>query len=271
MRDVLPDIERWHAAGKRIALATVISIVGSAPRGVGATLAVNERRRYRGSVSGGCVEPAVIEEGLTTIRTGQPKLLTYGITEEQNVEQIGLSCGGEIGVFVERSTSPTSNRSSPPSTAQQPTVRAVIIRRAGGMAAATLGDSATWLPDPELARTSALWRPHGLDDAVSTQGARLVARSRRVGDGDGGDAEGREVFFEVYQPVATLIIVGAGHISIPLTRLAKMLGYHVTVIDARAAFATRERLPDADELLVEWPDEAMAQPAISERHRRRRV
>src|SRR5215471_14179913 len=102
MRDVINDVERWLAEGKRIALATVISRNGSAPRNVGATLAVSDGMEVSGSVSGGCVEPAVIEEGLSALRTGKPKLLKFGISEEQNVERIGLSCGGEIEVFVER-------------------------------------------------------------------------------------------------------------------------------------------------------------------------
>jgi len=85
MREVLEDIERWRAQGQRMALATVVSVVGSAPRGVGATLAVNEAGEVSGSVSGGCVEPAVIEEALRVIRTDRPALLTFGITEEQNV------------------------------------------------------------------------------------------------------------------------------------------------------------------------------------------
>src|SRR5262245_1157874 len=102
MRDVLTEIERWQAEGKRIARATVVSVTGSAPRGIGATLAVTEEDEISGSVSGGCVEPAVIEEGMRALRTGRPRLLQFGITEEQNVEQIGLSCGGEIRVFVEQ-------------------------------------------------------------------------------------------------------------------------------------------------------------------------
>src|SRR5262249_1586063 len=102
MRDVLAEIGRWQAEGKQIGRATVISVAGSAPRGVGATLAVTEDHEISGSVSGGCVEPAVIEEGLRAIRTGRPKLLQFGITEEQNVEHICLSSGGAIRVFVEQ-------------------------------------------------------------------------------------------------------------------------------------------------------------------------
>lgn len=101
MKDVLPDIEKWRAHGERVAIATVVHVVGSAPRQEGAKLAVSEKGEIAGSVSGGCVEPAVIHQALQTIRTGVPKMLTFGISEEDNLAQIGLSCGGEISVFVE--------------------------------------------------------------------------------------------------------------------------------------------------------------------------
>jgi xanthine/CO dehydrogenase XdhC/CoxF family maturation factor len=102
MRDVLPDIEIWRAHGERVALATVISMAGSAPRRPGAKLAVSEKGEISGSVSGGCVEPAVIETAMQVIKNGRPQLLEFGITEEENIEQIGLACGGTIQVFVER-------------------------------------------------------------------------------------------------------------------------------------------------------------------------
>ena len=102
MRDVLPDIEKWRARGERVALATVVSMQGSAPRRPGAKLAVSESGELTGSVSGGCVEPAVVQAALEVIEDGKPQLLEFGITEEENVEQIGLACGGTIHVFVER-------------------------------------------------------------------------------------------------------------------------------------------------------------------------
>ena len=102
MRDVMSDIENWRAQGEQVALATVISMAGSAPRRPGAKLAVSEKGEISGSVSGGCVEPAVIETAMRVMKNGQPQLLEFGITEEQNIEQIGLACGGTIRVFVER-------------------------------------------------------------------------------------------------------------------------------------------------------------------------
>jgi xanthine/CO dehydrogenase XdhC/CoxF family maturation factor len=102
MRDVLPDIEKWRANGERVAIATVVSMAGSAPRRPGAKLAVSESGELAGSVSGGCVEPAVITSAMEVIENGQPQMLEFGITEEENIEQIGLACGGTIRVFVER-------------------------------------------------------------------------------------------------------------------------------------------------------------------------
>jgi xanthine/CO dehydrogenase XdhC/CoxF family maturation factor len=102
MRDVLPDIEKWRSRGDNIALATVVSMVGSAPRRPGAKLAVNENGELTGSVSGGCVEPAVVHAAMEVLKTGRPQMLEFGISEEDNIEQIGLACGGTIHVFVEK-------------------------------------------------------------------------------------------------------------------------------------------------------------------------
>ena len=102
MRDVLPDIEKWRAHGERVALATVVSMAGSAPRRPGAKLAVSEKGELSGSVSGGCVEPAVVHTALEVIKDGKPQMLEFGISEEDNIAQIGLACGGTIQVFVER-------------------------------------------------------------------------------------------------------------------------------------------------------------------------
>jgi xanthine/CO dehydrogenase XdhC/CoxF family maturation factor len=102
MRDVLPDIEKWRAEGEKVAVATVVSMAGSAPRQPGAKLAVSEKGELSGSVSGGCVEPAVVQAAMEVMKSGKPQMLEFGITEEQNIEKIGLSCGGTIHVFVER-------------------------------------------------------------------------------------------------------------------------------------------------------------------------
>ncbi|MBV8695842.1 MAG: XdhC family protein [Chloroflexi bacterium] len=102
MRDILPDVEKWRSRGERVAIATVVRAYGSAPRRPGAKLAVSEKGEMAGSVSGGCVEPAVVESAMEVIKDGRPQMLEFGITEEENIEQIGLACGGTIHVFVEK-------------------------------------------------------------------------------------------------------------------------------------------------------------------------
>jgi xanthine/CO dehydrogenase XdhC/CoxF family maturation factor len=101
MRDLIATIEAWRARGNMVALATVVKTGGSTPRPLGAQMIVNSRGEFAGSVSGGCVEGAVIEQALRVIQTGKPQLLQYGIADE-TAWDVGLSCGGMIEVFVER-------------------------------------------------------------------------------------------------------------------------------------------------------------------------
>lgn len=100
MREVLPDIERWRDEGKQVALATVVKVYGSAPRPLGAKMAISDQGEMSGSVSGGCVEGAVVEEALAVLKSGQPRLVEYGIADELAFS-VGLACGGNIQVFVE--------------------------------------------------------------------------------------------------------------------------------------------------------------------------
>ncbi|MGO8948467.1 MAG: XdhC family protein [Ktedonobacterales bacterium] len=267
MREVMPEVEQWLTSGEQIAVARVISVVGSAPRGLGATLAINENGGISGSVSGGCVEPAVIEEGMRSIRTGKPRLLTFGITEEQNLEQIGLSCGGEIRVFVERlERSDVTLALLRALQFEEPTALATVIsappgrsQLVGGQLLVTMGPRGKEAILGTLDQTP-------LERSITTDAYELLQRGecdiRRYSE-PGGAEHSIEVFYGVFPAPPRLVIVGAGHISMPLTKLAKVLGYHVIVVDAREAFATRERFPDADDVLVEWPDEALGRLIIS--------
>jgi xanthine/CO dehydrogenase XdhC/CoxF family maturation factor len=101
MRELLPYIEKWQTEGKSVALATVVKVYGSAPRPLGAKMAVSSGGEMIGSVSGGCVEGAVFEEAQTVMKSGQAKLIEYGIADELAFEKVGLACGGNIEVFVE--------------------------------------------------------------------------------------------------------------------------------------------------------------------------
>ena len=100
-RDILATAAEWRAAGRGVALATVVTTWGSSPRPVGSQLVVDEAGRFAGSVSGGCIEGAVIREAVDAIATGRPRLLDFGVTNEQAWE-VGLACGGKVQVYVER-------------------------------------------------------------------------------------------------------------------------------------------------------------------------
>ena len=100
MKEILPEVEAWQEAGEKVVVATVVATRRSAPRPVGTSLAVSESGKMCGSVSGGCVESDFFDNAMEVMRTGEPKLLHYGITDDQAWE-VGLPCGGEIDVFVE--------------------------------------------------------------------------------------------------------------------------------------------------------------------------
>ena len=101
MRELLPDIERWRSQSKQVALATVVKVYGSAPRPLGAKMAISSDGEMVGSVSGGCVEGAVVTEALDVIGSGKAKMLEFGVADE-TAWGVGLSCGGRIKVYVER-------------------------------------------------------------------------------------------------------------------------------------------------------------------------
>lgn len=261
MRDTIEDVARWQAAGKGVAQATVVSLVGSAPRGVGATLVVSDAGEIVGSVSNGCVEPDVVERAQRAIHSGRPRLMTYGVSEEQNYERIGLSCGGEIRVFIERLTLDATLEALEAAAREgRPAVRALVIA-APETRAELVGQSLITILGDEAARGD-------LDAEIR---APIERRARGLLGGSSSvtetltlaDGTEIEVFYQTLTPPRALLLVGAGHISVPLARLAKVLDYHVTVVDPREAFATRERIPDADEIIQEWPDEAMAKLEIN--------
>jgi xanthine/CO dehydrogenase XdhC/CoxF family maturation factor len=100
-QDILAEASSWRGQGRKVALATVVTTWGSSPRPVGSQLAVDDQGKFIGSVSGGCIEGTVIREALDVIQSGQPRLLDFGVTNEQAWE-VGLACGGKVQVFVER-------------------------------------------------------------------------------------------------------------------------------------------------------------------------
>jgi len=211
VREALDAVRRWRSDGKAVALATVVATRRSAPRPLGSKLAVSESGDLAGSVSGGCVESDVAAQASEVLSSGRPRLVSYGIADEDAWE-VGLPCGGEIDVFLER-----------------------------------VEDE---LPDPE-----------------APQVAFTVVEGNRVGEHwvspDGVtrtgllELEGERVFAEILGPPPLLLIFGAVDLADELCRAAGGLGWRTVVTDARARFATRERIPSAGEVFVAWPEEVL--------------
>ena len=241
MREVLADIERWRAQGERVALATVIATRKSAPRPVGAKLAVSEGGEMAGSVSGGCVENEVFGHACEVLDGAQPQLLKYGISDELALT-VGLPCGGEIDVFVDAPNEELLDRLKRVIETDERAVLFSVVEGEG------LGS--------ELLATEAGERiGDGPGEAVARFDEVLRAGRNRLLELE----DGRKVFAEVYGPPPRLLVIGAVDTSEALCRAAKMIGWRTIVADARAKFATKERLPSADEVLVAWPEDALAQ------------
>ena len=249
MRELLTDYDRLRAH-EPVGRAVVTQVWGSAPRPEGAVLLTTPSGKMAGSVSGGCVENAVVEEVRAAIGKGAPKALEYGVTHERAWE-FGLSCGGTISLLVE------------------PTVRPEILAAAGrkeGSAVATVIGGAAPIGGSLVYHESGARENLGLPPALAEMVAagaadalhKLTSRSEALPT-PGGEVR---VLYEVFARQPTLLIFGGVHIATALVTLGKPLGFRTVVADARELFLTRERFPDADELIAGWPDDVFAKVGI---------
>jgi xanthine dehydrogenase accessory factor len=235
MRDILPTLARWRADGRRVAIATVVERRGSAPRDPGASLALNDLGEIAGSVTGGCVEPAVIREAQEVLDGGPARLREYGIADDEAFE-VGLSCGGTVGILIAELD-----------TTLVPALdEAVRADRAAALAVTASGESIG---------------EQRLHDGSEGPVARLLGS----GESALADVDGAAVFVHSLAPRPAMYVFGAIDHASALARVGKLLGYRVTVCDARARFVTPARFPEADELVVDWPDKFLRSAAIDSR------
>jgi xanthine dehydrogenase accessory factor len=228
--DLIPEAAlAWHRSGQGAALATVIETWGSAPRQAGSQLAISGAGEMLGSVSGGCVEGAVVTEALDALQDHRSRILTFGVSDE-TAFAAGLACGGTIRVLVE----PVGDG---PQALPEPLLSALTEARAAARPVALVTTPDSW--------TRKLVLP-GHDPAID---ARLKS------DRSGTEEDGR--FIAVHNPPLRLIVIGAVHIAQPLLTIARTCGYAPTLIDPRAAFGSAERFP-GETILDDWPDEALA-------------
>jgi xanthine dehydrogenase accessory factor len=232
---VLDTAGTWLAEGRRLALATVVETWGSAPRPVGSHLVIAADGGFAGSVSGGCIEGAVITEALDVIKSGRCRVLEYGVSDAEAWD-VGLACGGTIRVFVE------------PLGAKLDLIETLQSHRRRRCPVAVVTDVESGV--------QSLLTADGVDGDLSLSAdVRSSVLERLARDRSGFD---KGLFVRSYGPPWTVIIVGAVHIAQALAPMAKLAGFAVRVIDPRQAFATENRFPDTT-IVTDWPDKALAE------------
>ncbi len=242
MRDVVTHLDVWAAAGQRGATATVVAVKRSAPRPPGAKMAVAADGTVQGMVSGGCVEGAVVLAAEEVLEGAPPRLLHFGIADEDAWE-VGLPCGGEIGVWVDRVEGEAMERF------------AALARGGGRGALVTRLDSAQkLLVEEDGTRAGTLGTPE-LDAAAAAAAAELMWAEQSAQR----EVEGVPLFVDATAPPPRLLIVGAVDLAAALCRVARVMGWEPSVADPRARFATAGRFPDAEHVVAAWPEKAFAQ------------
>ena len=232
--DQIPEIALdWHRAGKGAALATVVQTWGSAPRQPGSQLAISGAGALMGSVSGGCVEGAVVAEAMEALQDGRPRLLTYGVSDD-SAFAVGLACGGTIRILVE----PVGDG---PQAFSPALLAEIIAARAARQAVGVLTDL------DSFARRM-----------VTPADIPAAFRADRAGLQEDG------ALLTLHNPPLRLVVVGAVHIAQALLPMARMAGYDPVLVDPREAFASPERFP-GERLLHDWPDAALGSVGLDAR------
>ncbi len=259
MRDILHGLIAWRARGERFALATVVKTWNSAPRPPGTVMAVSEAGEVLGSISGGCVEGETYELARQAIHSGRAALTRFGVSDDDAFAS-GLTCGGIIDVFVE-----------PVSDLQYPTFdkildairddRSVVVATATSGSA--VGQHVTMDGSGAVASTAG---PEPDDSLVSRMGA-LLSRSATdvIHDLQATDPlQEASMFLQSFAPPPRMIVFGAIDFAAAVADIGKFLGYHVTVCDARPVFATADRFPNVDRLVVDWPHRYLRTQTVEE-------
>ncbi|MFG3661869.1 XdhC family protein [Streptomyces sp. NPDC047706] len=257
MLDIAEVLDRWAAEGRDFAVATVISVSGSAPRAPGAALAVDAEGTVVGSVSGGCVEGAVYDLCVESLRSGGTVVERFGYSDE-DAFAVGLTCGGEIELLITPVTQDAE--------LVRDALRAASRGETVALARVTRGPEEL-LGSPLLVHEDGTYElaapgggqgaPHDLPHRTRiADEAHTMLTAGRTGS---LELAGLTFFVESEVPPPRMIVFGAVDFAAALVRTAKLLGYHVTVCDARPVFATRARFPEADDIVVDWPHRYLRQ------------
>lgn len=247
LRETLEAIDHMRRTERRVAMATLVSTEGTTPKSEGAKMWVGEGGRILGSVTiGGCVDTQVVAESDDVLTSRRPKLLALSLRDEEGWD-MGLTCGGNLRVLIE----PVAlDARTDPVTAAYEVIRQEAARGRCAIAVAPLDGGPRRLVVREDGPSEGTLGDPALDGAAGTAALEVLragaSRTMQVAAPQGP----AECFFEFHGPPTRLLIFGATHVAMPLVAFATVLGWRTTVIDARERFATRERFPNADELLI---------------------
>lgn len=240
MNDILASLTAWYSAGKKIALATVVQTWGSAPRPIGAKMGITADMEIVGSVSGGCVETAVIQEALDVLNDGQPRLLHFGVSDE-TAWSVGLACGGQIDVYVELIHDNWWQVWQAQLQAN-PAVTTLTILQGDHAGQKLIGQDGNIL--------------YASSDLTQAQQQDLLAlttpQTKRITSPEW------DVLVDVHQPRPQIVMVGGVHVATHLQVFAVELGFDVLLIDPRRTFATKERFPQVSQIFHDYPPQAFA-------------
>ena len=250
MTELFEHLERLRHAEGKVALATLVNTRGTTPRKEGAKMLVGEGGRVLGSVTiGGCVDAQVIEEAASVLSAHEPRLLQLDLGDEEAWE-LGLTCGGTIEVFIE-----------PVDLAKPDDATLAVYERLEGHAESGGRGAMLTRLDGDGHGAKMLVLDSGLregslgDAALDAASAAAAETAIKAGKSATLTVEGARIFTEVFVPASILLVVGAGHVAMPMVTLARVLGFKTVVVDGRPRFATRERFPDVDDLRIGIPSE----------------
>jgi len=264
VRDEVTELLAWQRAGVSFALATVVATSSSAPRPAGAVLGVHPDGRLAGNVSGGCVEPAVVAVAEEVLRTAVPQRVHYGYSDADALA-VGLTCGGEVDLLV-RLVAPDDPTLEALAAAFQVDTPAVLVTVVADEAVAAHVGMTLAVTDDGVHGLSARGR---LGEVLAVEARAALGSGttglRHLGPDGERMGEGVTVLVASFAPRPRLVIVGALDFASALAGVGRFLGFRVSVCDARERFATKERFPDADEVIVAWPHRYLAGERLDER------
>lgn len=256
MIDHLRTVGHWQAANRRACLATLVRVDGSAPRDPGATMVIAQDGEIAGSITGGCIEAALVEESAAVFAQGRARITRFGLPDEQ-AHAIGLSCGGMLDVFLDeperewvRALCDALEHDAP---------LGIALRLDGAAAGARLA----LFPQTAIGSLG----DRDLDQAACAELRAQGADAHCTRSfGEQGEPHGDvRVFLTRFARKPRMYVFGAVDFAAAMLRIGKLLGYEAILCDARPAFATRARFPEADRIEVAWPDDVLAREPVDER------